>query len=416
MSISFLMPLLVTFAGGYLLFKLRFFFILHPVRTIKSFFYELGERDSRRSLCLALAGTLGVGNIFGVAAGIMLGGAGSIFWMLVSSLFAMIIKYAETLLVFDTPNMRGGMSSALTCIFPIAARVLSPIYAGLTVLLSLFMGGAMQSAAVIDVAEKTLSAHPAICSLIFFVLFIPCLFGSTRRIENITEFLIPLTTVIYIFLSFLVIFLNFEKLPDTVENIFRSAFTPRAAAGGVLSSLPMLAIKEGFARGILSNEAGVGSSALAHSRAAARTPHIAGLFGMSEVVFDTSLLCSLTGLAILTSLPDPTAYASPMSLVTAAYSEALGDFAGYLLLLLVLAFAYSTVICWYFYGTECITFAFPKLSRPYPILFSLSLLLSFVASAELLLAVTDTVLFFMALITLSAIVKKSDRIRELADI
>ncbi len=413
MAISFLFPVLVTAVGTFLLFRLRFFFLLHPIRTARSFLSAAGDRSARRSLFLALAGTLGVGNIFGVAAGIMIGGVGSVFWLFLSSIFAMVIKYSETLLVFDTPEKSGGMAGALKSIFPSASSLLSPIYALLTVALSLFMGSAMQSSAVVDVASKTLSLSPALTALLLIISILPCVIGNGRKIESITEIVIPLTTIIYIFMSFCVIFVNFHKIPTVIFRIFSSAFSAQSLFGGSISSVSLLAIKEGFARGILSNEAGVGTSALGHSRSQGRTPEVAGLFGMCEVFFDTTVLCTLTALVILLSVDDIAAFSTPMSLVTAAFTDSLGDFSGYILLILIFAFAYSTIICWYSYGAECTSLYFPVFKPIFAPIFALFILLSGTLSSSLLISATDVILLFMSVITLSAIVKKSNRIAEL---
>ena len=414
MQISFLIPILVTLVGFFLLFKLRFFFILHPVKTLMEFLSAARDRSARRALFLALAGTLGVGNIFGVAAGIMIGGEGSVLWLFLSGVFAMVIKYSETLLVFDTPERRGGMSAALSSIFPSLSRLLPQIYALLTVALSLFMGSAMQSAAVIDVAEKTPSAQPVFTAAVLVALLLPLTFGNANKIENLTEIIIPLTTIIYIFMSFCVIFANLSEIPLAIFRIFRSAFSAEAIVGGGLSSISLIAIKEGFARGILSNEAGVGTSALGHSRSGERTPRVAGLFGMCEVFFDTTLLCTLTAFVILLSVEDISAFSTPMSLVTAAFTASLGDFSGYVLLALIFAFAYSTVICWYSYGSECAALYFPATKPIFPPTFALFILLSAYLSPSLLISATDVILLFMSIITLSAIIKKSNRIAELS--
>ena len=412
--ISYLIPILVTAVGAYLLFRLRFFFILHPIRTVRQFLSAAKERDARRSLILALAGTLGVGNIFGVAAGIMIGGAGSVFWLFISSIFSMIIKYSETLLVFDSPTERGGMASAVKGIFSRTGGILSPLYAFLTVALALLMGAAMQSAAVIDVAQKTLHIEPLISAFILLILLLPCFFGNGKKIESVTEFVIPLTTIIYIFLALCVIFLNFSKIWWVIFEIVSSAFTPPSILGGTVSAAFFVAVKEGFARGILSNEAGVGTSALAHSRSRGRTPHIAGLFGICEVFFDTAVLCNLTALVILLSVEDTSAFLTPMSLVTTAFTSSLGEMSGYLLLILIFAFAYSTVICWYYYGTECASLYFPKFRVCFVPLFIAFVVFSAYIPSYFLLSVTDAVLLFMSVITLSAILKKSDRIAELS--
>ena len=366
MDFSLVLPVLVTAVGLYLLIRLRFFFIIHPIRTLKEFIGGLDDREARRSFFLALAGTLGVGNIFGVSAGIMIGGAGSLFWLFISSFFAMIIKYAETLLVFDGNIERGGMSALLGKVFGKAGKIISPTYAFFMLLLAFFMGSAMQSGALVDVAEQTLSIHPIITIFILVILLIPCLAGGTRKIENITEIVIPLTTIIYILMCLIVIFKNLSRIPCVINLIISSAFNFKSVIGGGIS---FLAVREGFARGILSNEAGVGTSAMAHSRSKGRSPHVAGLFAMCEVIFDSTLLCMLTGIAILLAVPDISAFSTPMSLVSAAINSAIGDFSIVLLPLVILAFAYATIICWYFYGRECASLYFPIIKKLYPYIF-----------------------------------------------
>lgn len=392
MSILGLLPLLVGGVGLYLLFRLRFFYIAHPIRTVREIASALRDRDSRRSLALALAGTLGVGNIFGVAAGLMIGGAGCLFWLSVSSVFSMVIKYAETLLAYDVKGRRG-FSDLLRPPFSI-------IYALLILLLSLFMGSALQSAAVIDVAECGLGLKPVFSAIILLILLLPCLIYGIGKIEKITEIIIPLTTIIYIIMCFCVIFMNFSRLSCVIAEIISSAFRPISFASGVIP----VAVREGFSRGILSNEAGIGSSSMAHIRGGRRSPHVAGLFGILEVFFDTTLLCSLTGLAILTSGVNISAFSTPMSLVTAAFVNSLGDFSGYVLTFLILSFAYATIICWYFYGSEVCR------RRGFALAFVIFLLLPLVARMDFIILSTDLIIFFMSIIVLSRIIKGRDRI------
>lgn len=410
MDFSFVLPIIVTVVGLYLLIRLRFFFIAHPIRTAREFLSALGDRDARRAFFLALAGTLGVGNIFGVSAGLLIGGGGSLFWLFISSLFAMIIKYSETLLVFDVGAEQGGTATVLTRVFSRSGRLLAPIYSALTVLLAFFMGASMQSAALTDVTEKSLGISPILTALILIILLLPCLLGGAKKIESITEIVIPLTTIIYISLCFATIFVNFHRLDDVIVDVITSAFNFKSAIGG---GVMFLAVREGFARGILSNEAGVGTSAMAHSRSLGRSPHVAGLFAMCEVVFDSSLLCILTGIAVLVSVPDISAFNTPMSLVNAAFCSALGAPVSYLLTLLILAFAYSTIICWYYYGMECSRLYFGKMSWLYPPLFVAAVLTSGLLPPSFLLYFTDLLLLLMSLMTLSAILKKTPRIAEL---
>jgi AGCS family alanine or glycine:cation symporter len=271
------------------------------------------------------------------------------------------------------------------------------------------MGSALQAEAVVDVAEQTIAMRPIFTSLILAVLMLPCIIGGAEKIENITEFVIPLTTIIYITMCFCVIFTNLSDLPRVVSVIISEAISPSAILGGGV----MVAIKEGFARGILSNEAGLGTSSLAHSRATARSPRVAGLFGILEVFFDTTLLCGLTGLVILLSVDDPSAYSSPMSLVRAAFSASLGAFSAFLLLLSIFLFAYSTVICWYFYGSRQ-THGYVFIKASFIFLFLFFLFLPTFAAPSFLLYLTDLIILLMSIITLVSITKKKDRISDLS--
>ena len=343
MLFSFALPLIVGVVGLILLFKLRFFIFCHPLKIAGEICGGLKCKSARRSFFLALAGTLGVGNIFGVAAGIMIGGAGVIFWIFVSSILSAIIKYAEIVLVFKQAG-EDGMAGVIGRSLPFG-RLFSSIYAGLTVLLSLFMGASLQAAALVDVAESSVGFTPFLTVALLVVMLVPALIGGVNKIEKITEKLIPLTTIIYITMCFAVIFMNFDRLSATLSSIISSALSRDALLGGGVA----LAIKEGFSRGVMSNEAGSGTSALAHARSMDRTPHLAGLFGICEVLFDTTLLCTLTGVAILVSCPDVGAYSTPMALVFASFDSSLGGISR-LILPIILCFAYSTIICWFYYG------------------------------------------------------------------
>jgi AGCS family alanine or glycine:cation symporter len=204
-----------------------------------------------------------------------------------------------------------------------------------------------------------------------------------------------------------VIFSHFSELGRVINDIFSSAFTPYAAVGGGVS---YIALREGFARGILSNEAGAGTSALAHSQAPGRSPHTAGLFAMCEVVFDSSLLCMLTGIAVLAAVPDYAAYRTPMSLVKAAFHSVFGSFSDLFLPLIILAFAYSTIICWYFYGVQTCRSYFGRFSPAFAPIFVLFLIFCSVIPQISLIYTTDLLLLIMAVLTLSAILVRAPRI------
>lgn len=415
MDFSLLLPLLVSGVGLYLLIKLRFFFIFRPLCTGRKIISSLKDKKSREALSLALAGTLGVGNVFGVCAGIMIGGAGCVFWMLVSSLFSMVIKYAECVMAQDTrTECGGGMHRVISLTFARAGKYLAPLYAMLCTALALFMGSAMQSSAVSGVARAAFNINPFLSALILALLLLFGVFGGGEKIEKITAKLIPLTTIFYILLTLSVIFVNISEIPRVVSEIFASAFTPSAACGGVLAVLTSGALREGYARGILSNEAGVGTSSLAHTRAGHRTAAESGVCGIVEVFFDTVVLCMLTALALLSSGVS-LAQTDPMSAITDAVTSSLSHWLAAPLALSILVFAYSTVICWYFYGTECVYYLVGKGARvPFAIAFFIFLFVGALLNSLPLVRVIDLLLLSMCILTLSAILARRERIFELS--
>ena len=411
MEFSFL-PFIVSFSGLYMLFKLRFFFILHPKKCLGKLFSEIKKTDSRRALCLALAGTLGVGNIFGVGAGLIVGGAGSLFWLIFSAVFSMAIKYSEATLSQEMKRGgRGGMQYVIEGLYPRAGKFLGVLYAVLCLCLSLFMGAGVQSAALADTLFSSFGFFRGGCALILSLLLVISVMRGDRQIERITEFLIPLVAVIYFSMAGSVIVLNSNRLAEVLSRVLSEAFKIRSAVGGGLSFLLSRAFREGFARGILSNEAGIGTSAMALSRINEKEPSTAGLLGVLEVFFDTAVLCPLTALAILLSVGDPSVYKTPMSLVCSAFEGALGRSSLYILAFCVGVFAFSTIVCWYYYGSECCFYLFRR-NRPllFTFAFVFSVFLGCFSNSFSLIFVTDTAIFLMALITIFTILKQNKRI------
>ena len=412
--ISFL-PILIIVIGGYFLMKLRFFFILHPIKTAGKIKRSMKSKEARHSLSLALAGTLGVGNIVGVAYGISVGGAGSLFWIFVSSFFAAVIKYAESTLAADNISFGyGGMNYVMEKSFCSFGRILGILYSLFCLFLSFTMGTSLQ----VNSVTSTLSAEKKSCAqvvlLIFFILVFFVIVGGAKKIERVTAKLIPLSTIIYIILCLGVIFSNFEKLPEVLVRIVKEAFGFRSGIGGVSAFLAINSMREGFARGLLSNEAGAGTSAMAETRSG-KSPCETGLFGICEVFFDTVLLCSLTGLAILTSSVG-IGQKRGIEIVSSAFFSVFGKFGTYTLFLLIFSFAFSTVICWYYYGISSSQYLFGKRGRcAYTFLFLFSILLADRFSAALIIFSSDVLLFFMTLFTSLTLIKKSERILRLSE-
>ncbi len=414
MSLISLLPLVITVGGSFVIVRLRAFFMLHPIRTCKALISSLDSREARSSLTLALAGTLGIGNIVGVAVGISIGGAGSVFWLLVSALFASALKYAESSLAADMHTASSdGMMSVIASSFPRRGRILSVVYAVACLLLALVMGAALQSSGVI-LSAAHFSVSPLAVGLIFALAVLAVILFGAERVGTFTSLIIPITTVLYVFLALVTIFSAPSRIPATVADIFSSAFSPTAATGGAVGFFTSRALREGFSRGLLSNEAGAGTSSLAHSRLAS-DPASAGLLGMCEVFFDTVILCPLTALAILVTVPDPASYKSGMSLVLASIGATLGGTSAYLVLICMVAFAFSTVICWYCYGSRCLSFLGIRGGIPYMLVYLVSTLSGVFVTDRVLITVTDHVLLLLTVLTVLAIIKNPDRLVRLSE-
>ena len=414
MSLINLLPIVIIFGGAFVIVRLRAFFIFHPLRTVKHILRALDSREARSSLFLALAGTLGIGNIVGVAVGISVGGAGSVLWLLLSSVFATALKYAESSLAADFhTSSSDGMMSVLFSSFPRIGKPISRTYAALCVILSLVMGAALQSSGVISSASAV-SLKPLAVGILFSLAVLAVIIFGPERVSRVTAVIIPITTALYIFLALVAVFSDLPRLPAVLFDVISSALTPSAAVGGAVGFFTSTALREGFSRGLLSNEAGAGTSSLAHSRLP-DTPATAGLLGMCEVFFDTVLLCPLTALAILVSSPDPSAHTSGMSLVLATVGSTLGSFSSVLVTVCIASFAFSTVICWYCYGSRCLSFLGIRGGAVYMLVYVGATMLGVFFSDRFLITVTDYVLMALTVLTTLAIIKNSDRLHRLSE-
>lgn len=416
-NVGVLIGMICALVGGVMLVMLRGFFIIHPLRSISILLPRLSDRANRRSLALALAGTLGVGNIYGVAVGIILGGAGSLFWLFVSAIFALVIKYSECVMASSKNDGIGkGMMGVLPATFGRAGKPLSKIYALLMLLLSLLMGSFIQADSLISSAVYLLPVSRIAVAVLLLILVAVVISDGGEKIKSVTELMIPFVTAAYVVLALIVIIKNTAGLGEVIFRIISSAFNGRSLLFGIIPTVNITAFSEGFARGILSNEAGVGTSSVAHTEAKEgekSPPAISGLFGMCEIFFDTFVLCMLTGFMILLTVNEPENYTSPMTLVFDAVRLGAGDIALPILLLSIFFFAYSTIICWYYYGGECIGYlGLSRFRLFYLFLFLIFIILASFVNTYLALITNDLVLLLMSLPTGTAILKNRKIIRE----
>ena len=415
-----ILPLILVGAGSYFLIKLRFFFLLHPIRTSARALRAIGDKRAARSFFLALAGTLGVGNVFGVALGLLIGGAGSLFWLLVSMIFAMVLKYAEVALASDNlyhdTDTHGGFYYVIRNSFSRLGRLLSVIYSFILLALSLVMGAALQTVALKETVLEVKALPTVFLALAVTLATLVSIIGGARKIEKITAVIIPLTTIIYIFVTSSIVVANISALPNVIKSIVLTAFSVESALGGGIGFLTSRALSEGFARGLLSNEAGAGTSAMAHSRSGVLSPASAGLLGILEVYFDTGLICMLTGLSILLSVGDISGFSGGMELVMYTVGNHLGEPGKIAVLFSVFSFAFATVICWYYYGSESWCSLFGRRSRVLFLpIFLIAVFVGFYLNTYALVSITDVLMTLATAMTLLALIKNSDRVKALSE-
>ena len=362
---GFLFALFLCLAGGYTAYRLKFFCLLHPAACLR---YLLAREDDgratgyspMRALCVALAGTLGVGNITGVAAAILLGGPGALFWMWVSSLCTVLIKYAEVYLAVGTRFARkdggrytyhGGPMRYLA-LLP-GGRMWAYLFCVLCVFASFLQGNLMQVNAAVCCIQRTTRISPVVLSLLMAVLAAALVFGGRGRIAGFCAAMIPTMTALYLVMGLTVILRNLPLLPTVFSEIFAEAFSLQAFGGGGIGML--MAMRHGCAKGVFTHEAGCGTAPISHAGAETAFPARQGIFGIAEVIVDTPVLCTVTGLALLISGVGYAGGGDCHTAVLDAFGLWFGNAARYFLSVSIVFYAFAALVCWSFYGTECLS-------------------------------------------------------------
>lgn len=405
-----LMPAALLLCGGYFAVRLGRYFFGNPGKVFAGIARATGEGGTSpwRTLSVALAGTLGVGNITGVALAVALGGAGAVFWMWAAAFAAMFLKYAETLLALSTREEQGGrmhggaMYYIRAAVHGRAGRVLAAVFAALCVLTSLTLGGVIQTSAAAGALSAAFSVPPVAVGAVFALVAALVLIRGLRGVERVSAALIPFLCLAYTVLSLAAIVHGRARLPVAFAEIFRGAFSLKSGLSGVGGFLTSGALRYGVSRGLVSNEAGCGTSPIAHAASGVRDPAAEGLFGVLEVFVDTVLLCTLTALVLLTSGVAPTADGT---YVLRAYSASLGAFAAPMLAVFMALFAFATVLCWAHYGQESLRYLTDRhgIATAHLVAVSLSAFLGAVAAPALLWDLTDLVLALLTLLNLPAL-------------
>ena len=313
-----------------------------------------------QAVTTALSGTLGTGNIAGVAAALSLGGAGALFWMWVGGFLGMAVKYSEIVLAMrtrerHTEGWRGGPMYYLRTLR--GGRALSLLFCLFCLGSSFCMGNMAQSNTAAAAVRAVFPLSERAVRLLFLgiaVLVGLVILGGVKRIARTTELLVPAMAVFYLGGCLVVILMNLGRLPAVFAEVFASAFTLRGAAGGAMGVTMLHAMRVGVTRGVFTNEAGLGSAPIAHSAAENPVPQKQGLWGVFEVFLDTIVMCTLTGIVVLIPGLPAEATADGAAISLAAFSRYLGEFAAVLIGVSTVFFAAASIIGWSYYGEVCL--------------------------------------------------------------
>ena len=416
-------PIILIFAGLFFCFKLKFFHFLHPIKIIKALKPENAKNgvSSFGAMSLALAGTLGVGNMVGVASAIALGGFGAIFWMWVSAIVAMILKYAEIVLAmrhrrFDNEGRPYGaamyyISDALGQ--KRLGRVIASIFAGLCIFNAVSMGGMIQVNSAANAINGVFGIPPIIVGIIFGIITVWTTVRGREGILAVTERLVPFMTIGFLLLSVAVIFIYPDRTLNAFSLIFKNAFNLKSGVGGVAGFLLSSALRYGTMRGILSNEAGCGTAPAAHAVSSCRIPAKQGAWGIFEVFVDTILLCTLTAIVIIVGFDGVNPNGDFMMMTVSAYTYLLGNFSGYFIAVAVLLFGLATVLCWAHYGIVSVKYiSSHKYAIPMFIaIYSTAVCLGSVISANVIWDGADLSIGAMTLINVVILIKLSGEVK-----
>ncbi|OFV71701.1 alanine/glycine:cation symporter family protein [Acetobacterium wieringae] len=391
---------------------------------------DSGDISPFQSLMTALAATIGTGNIVGVATAMVLGGPGALVWMWISALFGLSTKYAESVLAvkYRETNAKGEMAGG-------------PMYAmkngfknkkiGLTLafLFSLFatvasfgIGNMTQANSIAGAVNGTFGVPTWITGLILMALAFMVILGGIKSIGRVSGVIVPFMAVFYVMASIVVIIINFENLPAGITEIFTMAFSPTAMAGGVggtIIATMLTAMRWGVARGVFSNEAGLGSAPIAAAAAKTDHPSRQGYINMTGTFFDTIVVCTITGLVIASSGVLGTLDASGeilmgANLTIAAFQSALGPIGGYIVTVGITLFAFSTILGWEYYGEKSLEYLIkaPIAVTIYRVLYCLVVFVGATTALEIVWNLSDAMNGMMAipnlisLLVLSSVVAK----------
>ena len=427
-----LMLLLLVGTGIYLTIKVKWLQVTHFGRILKNTVGTLFKKqDSKdhganispfQAVTTALAGTVGTGNISGVTGAIFTGGAGAVFWMWVAAFFGMITKYAEILLAMkyrikdENGVYHGGPMYYIENGIGKNWKWLAVIFCLLGGFASFGIGNIAQSSEISGALTDLFKLPPLASGILIAVVVALVTLGGIKRIGKVTSLLVPFMSIFYIVAGIILILMRITHIPAVFGQIFAGAFSFKSVGGGLFGYTIMMAMKQGFARGVFSNEAGLGSAPIAHAASSTEKPCEQAIWGVFEVFIDTIVICSITAFAVLLSgILDAegglSAYASKGAAAAAAFNTILpGTLGGKIIELSLLFFALSTILSWAYYGENCwgyLTKNNKTFILIYKIIFALVCIVGAMGSGTLMWDIADTLNGLMAIPNLIALLMLS---------
>lgn len=371
-----------------------------------------GDISPFQALMTALSATVGTGNIAGVSTAIYFGGPGAIFWMWVIALFGMATKYAEAVLAVSyretdaLGNPVGGPMYYIRNGLGDNWRWMATAFAFFAMFAAFGIGNMVQSNSVADEINTTFNVPTWLTGALLAILAAMVIIGGVKRIARVATGLVPFMALAYILAAIIIVLLNIEQLPGVMALIFNSAFAGSAASGGFAGATIWMAIRWGFARGIFSNEAGLGSAPIAHAAAQTNDPVKQGLVAMLGTFIDTLIICSLTAFVILlTGAWESGLKGAPMSsLAFESGLSGLYDYGGYVVSIGLILFAFTTILGWSYYGERCASYLFGTgIIRYYRMLWIIAIFTGAIVKLDLVWTMADVLNGLMALPNLIAL-------------
>jgi len=422
--------LLLLFASVFLTVYLNFIQFRHFFYMLKQTFGSVNKKPRgegtitpRQALTSALSSTVGAANIVGVPTAIMMGGPGAVFWMMVIAFLGMALKFSENVLGvhYREQNKKGEFVGGPTYYMKKGFKnkklgtIFSLIFA-FALMIEIVPSIMVQGHSAASTMKDTFNVPMAVSGVILAVLAALVVFGGVKRIASFAEKIVPIMVGLYCFFGFLIILMNISHVPNVIWLVIEQAFNPTAAVGGTFGAALATTIRWGFARGIYSNEAGLGTSSIAHAAAKTDHPVRQAFWGISEIVVDTLIICSTTGFVVLVSgvWKASDAKAQSAALTARAFENTFGQFGSMMVSISMMFFVFSTVVVVIFYGSRMAEFLFGLTAGwVMKTIYVLSMIVGALGAAQQLWDLLDLALAAVLIPNVIAVIMLSPKVKSL---